>query len=153
MPLSKVTRWVMIGLPIAFVITVLVIWYDSNAPPSLSEYIDSTRNTQEVKNFLTVYPTAKTELRDYYYHCDVAPCPPVSFLDYSYAESPNAEPNTARSVTLVVSFRDGTLEPTYFSVSCYDQLRDDSHVRIEGVSLSNVTDFVKNENCPPSSTS
>lgn len=142
----------MIGLPIAFVVTVLAIWYDTNTPPSISEYIDSTKNTQEVKSFLSVYPTAKTELRDYYYRCETTPCPPVSFLDYSYAESPDAEPNSARVVTLVVSFQNGTLEPTYFSLSCYDQLRDDSDVRVEGASLSNMSDFLKNESCPPNTT-
>lgn len=145
----------MIGLPIAFVIAVLVIWYDATAPPSLSEYIGSTKNTQEVKSFLAMYPDAEAAERDYFYDCDFSPCPPrpVSSIDYSYAEQPDASENTARSATLSVSFEAGTLKPNYFSVSCIDSLRDDSNARIEGVSLSNVTEFLKNENCPANATS
>ena len=150
MQLSKLARLAAITLPAALGVAVLVIWYDMNTPPSMSEYVNSVSNTQEVKSFLTVYPTAKAQVRDDFYDCPGLPCPPIpqASLDYSYYERPNEIENTARSVTLLVSFESGTVKPNYFSVSCYDQLREDSGVRIEGFSLSNVTDFLNNEKCP-----
>jgi hypothetical protein len=86
MQLSKTARLAAIASPAVLGSAGLFVWYDMNTPPSLSEYIESTKNAQEVKSFIAKYPNAEAVEHEYFYDCDYSPCPPRPLsIDYSYA--------------------------------------------------------------------
>jgi hypothetical protein len=109
--------------------------------------VEMTRNLNEVKEFLSNYPTANTTVYPIQ-RCNDESCSSRSWIpsivEYWYREREDGGKYT--DLRIVINFEEGKV--LLFELRCLTEGSENDYVKVHGTSLEGITEFLQNSKCP-----
>ncbi len=145
---------VITGLAVGIAFVLAFSWAVSNMPPPTSSTeededlaVEITRNFNEVKEFLSNYPTANTTVY-FITTCADESCSSLSrvpsIVEYWYREWEDGGKYT--DLRIVVHFEERSV--TLFQLRCLTEGSENNSIEVHGSSLQGITEFLQNSQCP-----